>query len=120
MTTEHHYVDARGQTYVGVELTNAPGHLAYIDQADLDRVRTKYGAASLFLNANGKGQKYVTLADNRTRKGRTVSLARAIMQPERSTYVVYWDGNRMNLRRSNLKLKHLSVHGGHGDRDQAK
>jgi hypothetical protein len=120
MTTEVHFMDSGGRPYVGIEPTNAPGYLAYIDTADLERVRDQYGAKSIFLASNGAGKTYVTISDHRRTNSRVLTLARAVMQPAPTTYVVYRDGDRMNVRRSNLILKPMNVQTGRGRKDQAR
>lgn len=92
--------DFDGAPVVHVQMSNARGTFATFDAADYDRLRKLY-PGRWRLNDNGRGAIYVR-AVRPGEPSRNVNLAREALQPEPGRIVRYRDGNRLNLRRSNL------------------
>jgi hypothetical protein len=80
-------------------------HQAILDKQDFERLTTAQGLCDQwYLNTNGSGLLYVR-APSRPGDSRTlVSVANEIVQPGRNEQVRFRDGNRLNLRRSNLAV----------------
>lgn len=95
--------DVDGAAVVHVQMSNAPGTFATFDAADYDRLRKLYPGLWR-LNDNGKGAIYVRAIAPGSGH-RNVNLAREALQPGQRQVVRYRDGNRLNLRRSNLQLQ---------------
>lgn len=55
------------------------------------------------LNSNGQGNAYVRCGAAKVR-GQLATVARLLLEPPKGYRVTYLDGDRLNLRRDNLKL----------------
>ena len=99
--------DLDGTAVVHIPMSNARGTYATFDAADYDRLRTLYPGAWR-LNDNGSGKLYVRAVTPRT-LGMNVNLAWEALQPGPGRIVRYRDGNRLNLRRSNLYVEEGKV-----------
>jgi hypothetical protein len=102
-TTALRASDVDGAAVVRVQMSNAPGTFATFDAADYDRLRKLY-PGPWRLNDNGRGTVYVR-AGTPGFPGRNVNLARQTLDPGLRRIVRYRDGDRLNLRRSNLYLE---------------
>lgn len=95
-----------------VPVSNRRDLVALIDAADYHALRRDRRSLALFVQANQQGREYVLVArPDRGRGPVLTTAARLIMKPGLKRTVVYLDGNRLNLRRSNLRL-HSKAAGG--------
>lgn len=84
---------------------------AIIERDDLEGLQAAGVPTPWFLNTSSSGQAYVN-APERDHKGRSLPVARTIIGAGKGTIVRYRDGNRLNLKRSNLYLaKHAAAKG---------
>ncbi len=88
---------------VAIPLGNSPGDFALLDPADWTAWQTAGMPERLFLNHTGGGRSYVAYVDT-SAPGELAYLARWIMKPGRDQCVRYLTRNRLDLRRSNLRL----------------
>lgn len=95
-----HSRDDDGRAVVGVPLSNRPGLYAWLYAEDHEIIVLEYGNASMFVNDNGDGRLYVRLRN--TDSHRNVMVSRLIVGDPAVSFVRYRDGDRLNLRRSNL------------------
>ena len=95
--------DFNGAPVVHVQMSNSRGTFATFDAGDYEQLRTRFPGAWR-LNDNGRGAVYVR-AKTPGLNYRNVNLAREVLQPGLGRVVRYRDGNRLNLRRSNLQVK---------------
>lgn len=95
--------DVDGAPVVHVEMSNARGTFATFDAGDYEQLRARFPGAWR-LNDNGRGSVYVR-AITPGYEHRNVNLAREVLQPGLGRVVGYRDGNRLNLRRSNLQVQ---------------
>ncbi|MDK9726195.1 MAG: HNH endonuclease [Sterolibacteriaceae bacterium MAG5] len=98
-----HTTDHDGKPIVLVQLGNKPA-LAKLLRDDFEAMQAAGFTDQWFVNDNGTGNAYVrcTGADIR---GGIATVARLIMEPPKGFQVRYRDGDRLNLRRDNLKLQ---------------
>lgn len=94
-----------GAPVVKVELTNRPGLFATLDREDFDNLISWGFPRRWFLNPSGTGHAYVRFAPGRF-KGSNETVARTLMQPGKGVIVTYRNGDRLDLRRANLLLRH--------------
>lgn len=106
------HTTANGAPVVRVEMTNAPGVFATVDQADWQGLAEEGFPTRWFLNKSGSRKRdksgqpyvYVRFAPDRF-AGNLETVARTIMWPGVGRVVRYRDGNRLNLCRSNLVVE---------------
>lgn len=103
LTTALRAFDPSGAPVVHVQMSNARGTFATFDAEDYERLRKLY-PGSWRLNDNGRGAVYVRAVAPGT-VNRNVNLAREALEPGPGRIVRYRDGNRLNLRRSNLRVE---------------
>lgn len=98
------FTDAGGHTVVRVYLCD--GTHAVVDEDDFDRLVSLGFSPRWFPSGDGKGRSYVCVAPpsgSGLNHGIRVNVARLIALPaSRGVVVKYADGDRLNLRRSNL------------------
>jgi len=98
-----HLADDLGRSIVRVEIVNLRGVYAIVDQDDFERLAADGHSMRWFLNENGAGAHYVRcLAPDFI--GRVETVARLVMQAESGVGVRYASGDRLDLRKSNLRL----------------
>lgn len=85
---------------VRVELTNRPGQFALIDRADFEQWTAEGRSTRWLLNGAG-GYEYVRVHDPEWAGG-LVSVARLLLRAKDGRIVKYANGDRLDLRRSNL------------------
>lgn len=90
-----------GSPVVRVEMSNAPGVFAVVDRDDYDALAAAGFPTRWFINSTGNGYWYVRFSPGRF-AGKLETVARTILGPRRGRVVKYRDGDRLNLRRSNL------------------
>lgn len=78
------------------------GRFAVVDPVGLHRLRES-GARALYLVSDGAGREYVTFV--RRPRGRVVTAARMIADAPSGHCVKYLNGDRLDLRGSNLRTK---------------
>lgn len=88
---------------VAIPLGNAPGEFALFDPADWAAWQAAGMPERLFLNRATPQHSYVAYVD-KTAPGELAYVARWIMQPGRDQCVRFNTRNRLDLRRSNLRL----------------
>ena len=93
--------DEYGRKIVRVPLAKGRGE-AVIDQRDFDLLMRIGVSPAWFLNGTERGR-YVRTS-MRGIRGSLVGVARVITRARRGQIVKYRDGNRLNLRRGNLKV----------------
>lgn len=98
------FTDAGGHTVVRVYLCN--GTHAVVDEDDFDRLVSLGFSPRWFPSGDGKGRSYVCVTpppESGLNHSTRINVARLIAPPaSRGVVVKYADGNRLNLRRSNL------------------
>lgn len=94
-TTDHN-----GEPIVHVPL--ATGETATLDRGDWDRLAASGVSPNWTCNPNGHGASYVRVGDASLR-GKLAIISRRIMDAQPGEMIRYRDGNRLNLRRANLK-----------------
>lgn len=99
--TDHHTGPTSAP--VAIPLGNAPGDFALIDPADWAAWQAAGMPERLFLNRTGTGRAYVSFVDEQA-PGRLSYVSRWIMRPGRNQCVRFVTRNRLDLRRSNLRL----------------
>lgn len=82
----------------------SPVQWVAVDAEDFDRSIAAGLGSQWYLNASGQGTPYVRATLMRS-GGRLVSVAGFLMGDHRRRQVRFLDGDRLNLRRSNLELK---------------
>lgn len=82
--------------------TNDEPKVATIDRADFERLMADGWSANWYLNSAGE-YRYVNVADPK-HKGDNTPVARLIANTPRGRTTQYRDGDRLNLRRSNLAM----------------
>lgn len=93
-------VDSDGLAIVRVYLSNHPIP-AEIEREDYDALTGAGASPNWIYNSNGHGQRYVRSKHPDTGKER-VQIGRIVAGAGRGQIVRYRDGDRLNLRRSNL------------------
>jgi hypothetical protein len=84
---------------------------AVIERDGLEALQAAGVPTPWFLNTSSSGNAYVNAPD-RVHKGRSLPVARTVLGTGKGTVVRYRDGNRLNLKRSNLYLaKHAAAKG---------
>lgn len=101
--TVRYSTDHDGESIVLIPLANQPASAKVLVAVFRAIIEAGYSDQWTF-NDNGKGQAYVRCGDSRTR-GNLATVARVIMEPPKGYQVRYRDGDRMNLRRDNLRLE---------------
>ncbi|MFN3890672.1 MAG: hypothetical protein ACK4MV_09765 [Beijerinckiaceae bacterium] len=101
------FLDRTGREVVSVRLSNHPDR-ATLFMDDYVALRRRFGDAPWWVRDNGSGTLYVTVKDAKTR--RAVTVARYVVGNDRRTAVQYADGDRLNLRSTNLMV--VSGNGG--------
>ena len=96
-----HTTAADGAPIVRVEMTNAPSVFATVDLEDWQSLVDAGFPNRWFLNHVGGGYRYVRFATDRY-AGNLETVARTILGPGRGRVTSYRDGDRLNLRRTNL------------------
>lgn len=98
--------DADGCAIVRVELSNKRGLFVTMDATDYDAWIASGRSRRFMLNQNGPltGTFRVVYSD-RSVAGSIAGVARQILQPGRDRTTYYRDGDRLNLRRSNLEVR---------------
>ena len=76
---------------------------AIVERGDLEALQAAGVQTPWFINSAASGHSYVN-APERKHRGRSQPVARVIMSAPNGVIVRYRDGNRRNLRRSNLYL----------------
>lgn len=92
-----------GASLVKVEMTNQPGVFATVDEEDFRRLVAEGYPKRWFINMSSTGYWYVRFSSDRY-LGKLESVGRVIMNAPKGRVVKYRDGDRTNLRRSNLYL----------------
>lgn len=97
--TPIHFTDSEGTRLVRVPLGNSR-QSAILNHSDFERIQAKGYTGGWYLNgAEGCSYVRVYAGDHR---GEQTTVARLITNAPRGQGVRYMDGNRLNLRRSNL------------------
>ena len=100
--------DRFGIECLGVELSgsDAKGRFALVDADGLEKLR-RAGARALYLLNDGQGREYVSFVAFRSRRGerRVMTAARAIMGDPEARRIEYVSGDRLDLRRRNLRAR---------------
>ena len=94
------HVSEDGQT---VFVTLKCGSTAMIDRDDFDRFREDGMSFNWFLITDGQGHSYV--GTHHTRLGNIVTVSRQIMRAKRGEVIYYLSGDRLDLRKSNLRRR---------------
>lgn len=94
--------DPDGREVVGVRLSNH-SERAWLYRRDYEAIVAEYGGGRWFANSNGTGRSYVRLKDPALRNNRTV--ARLVLGNPIRSAISYRDGDRLNLRSSNLEVE---------------
>src|SRR4051812_46703835 len=89
-----------GREIVGGLLSNRP-LAAWLDKVEFDKIVALYGTTTWHLASNGSGSSYVRFK-NPNNTDRNVYVARLIAGDFERSGVKYRDGDRLNLRQSNL------------------
>ena len=101
---------ASGETVFRVPLSNRAGLHATVCQDGLDIIQSK-DIRSLFMSTDGSGQyAYVSFYDPWS-AGEMATLARLLVGAGRGQRVRYRDGDRTNLRLSNLRIERGAAKG---------
>lgn len=98
-----HTRDYDGKAIALVRLGNRPA-FAKILEEDFRTIQEAGFTDRWFINDNGNGNAYVRCGAAQVR-GNVGTVARLIMEPPKGYQVRYRDGDRLNLRRDNLKLE---------------
>lgn len=96
-------VAADGGKIVKVEMSNRQGTFVTVDADDYVALVAEGLPTRWFLNRAGSGHDYVRFAPGRF-AGKLETVARRIVRSRPGRIVRYVDGDRLNLRRSNLYL----------------
>jgi hypothetical protein len=100
--------DHRGHTYFRIALTgqDGQGRFAIVDGVGLRKLR-QHGATSLYLVNDGQGREYVTFVGtgDGARRKRAMTAARVIMGDPQGARIEHVSGDRLDLRRSNLRVR---------------
>lgn len=96
--------DDFGRPIVRQELSNRPGVFAVVDEADYQRLTERGVSTTWYLNSNGRGHHYVRcyLPDV---AGGLGLVARLILEPGTGRKVTYANGDRLDLRRCNIRVE---------------
>jgi hypothetical protein len=95
--------DARGSVVAMVPLNGGARGYALIDWSDLQAIVAAGLTTVWNLNHNGRNHSYVRCYQ-RNASGQRVGVARAIVGASARQIISYRDGDRTNLRRSNLVI----------------
>lgn len=99
-------VDRDGSALVRVELSNKRGIFVTMDAADYEAWVSSGRSSRFLLNQNGPlTGTYRVLYYRPDVAGRMAGVAREILQPGLGRTTHYRDGDRLNLRRSNLEIR---------------
>lgn len=96
--------DGREVAYVRLgtrQRTNSTSQFAMLDRDDYEALIADGWSGRWYLNNSGNGYAYVNVTDG-AHKGGSAPVVRLLKSPGRGRIVTYADGNRLNLRRSNL------------------
>ncbi len=96
-----------GRVSVGVLLSNRPRR-AWVFADDYERIIAQVGETPWFMNDNGSGLEYVRLGN--PARGNLHMVARLVTGEKPRKVIKYWDGDRCNLRGTNLMV--AKGHGG--------
>ncbi|MBB4798613.1 hypothetical protein HNP32_002357 [Brevundimonas bullata] len=98
--------DRDGCAIVRVELSNKRGLFVTLDAADYESWIVSGRSRRFILNQNGPlTGTYRVVYSDRTVAGSIAGVARQLLQPGPGRTTHYRDGDRLNLRRSNLEAR---------------
>lgn len=95
--------DIAEREFVRVPITNRPGVYAKVDRGAFDRFAASGRSLSWFLNENGRGSFYVRFSAPEF-VGQVETVARVLIGAGRGEQVEYVNGDRLDLRRENLRI----------------
>jgi len=96
--------DPCGRPIVRVQLARLPGIFATVDADDYDSWVAAGLSTNWYLNASGSGSSSRLMFSLTTAAGSMAGVARYLLRAGAGERVRYLDGDRLNLRRSNLGL----------------